>query len=56
MDQRLVDILSQTANAASDPGKAPADVEDFMRVLSTDAEAAIILRNELGLTFRSHPA
>src|SRR5580704_18892929 len=42
IDERLVDLLTQTAKAGSEPGKSPADVEDFMRILSNDAVAATL--------------
>jgi len=56
MDERLVGLLSQTAETASGKGKPPADIAEFLRVLSNDAAAVTLLRNELGLTIRSQPA
>jgi hypothetical protein len=56
MDERLVDLLSLAAKAASEKGKAPADIAEFLRVLSSDPAAVTLLRNELGLTIRSQPA
>ncbi len=55
IDERLVDILSQTVKAATENGTSRADVGDFMRVLSNDLVSVAELRNGLGLTFKSHP-
>ena len=54
MDERLVDLLTQTATEATELGKSPADVADFMRILSRDARTTTQLKNDLGLIFRSH--
>jgi hypothetical protein len=42
MDERLVDLLTQSAKVASALGRSPADVADFMRILSSDAVTATI--------------
>ena len=56
IDEPLVRLLSQTAKRASDPGKEPADVPEFMTVLGHDAETLTVLQNERGLTLRLHPS
>jgi hypothetical protein len=56
IDEPLVRLLSQTAKKASDPGKEPADITEFMTVLGHDAETLTILQNERGLIFRPHPS
>jgi hypothetical protein len=55
MDERLVGLLSRTAEVTSGKGNAPADIAEFLKVLSNDAAALTLLRNELGLTIRSQP-
>jgi hypothetical protein len=56
IDEPLVRLLSEAAKRASDPGKEPADVAEFMTVLGHDAETVTVLQNERGLMFRSHPS
>jgi len=56
IDEPLVKLLSQTAKSASDPGKEPADVTEFMTVLGHDAETLTVLQNERGLMFRPDPS
>jgi hypothetical protein len=56
IDEPLVKLLSQTAKRASDPGKEPADVAEFMTVLGHDAETLTVLQNERGLMFRPRPS
>lgn len=55
IDAQLVELLTKTVKANSE-GRGPADVADFMNIVSNDAEAATLLRNELGLILKSRPA
>jgi hypothetical protein len=55
IDALLVDLLTKTVNVASQR-RAQADIVDFMSIVSNDAEAETLLRNELGLILKSRPA
>ena len=55
VDALLVDLLAKTLNADSER-RGPAEVADFMSILSNDADTATSLRNELGLILKSRPA
>ena len=55
VDALLVDLLTKTVNADSER-KGPADVADFMNIVSNDAQTSTLLRNELGLIFKSRPS
>ena len=53
---KLTDLLVQAAEARRGEVKVPSEIADFMRVLSNDAETVALLRNDLGLNFKSRPA
>jgi hypothetical protein len=55
IDPLLVDLLTKTVDAGSGR-ESPADVADFMSVVSNDPVTAALLRDELGLILKSHPA
>lgn len=54
VDALLVDLLTKTVNVGPDR-RGQADVADFMSIVSNDAETVTLLRNELGLIFRTRP-
>jgi hypothetical protein len=55
VDSLLVDLLTKAVKADSGR-KGPADVLDFMRVVSNDKKTETLLRNELGLILKNPPA
>ena len=56
IDKQLTDLLTHAAEAGSDRGKGPADVADFMKILSNDEATVALLRTDLGLILKSRPA
>jgi hypothetical protein len=55
IDALLIELLNKTVKADSER-KGPADVADFMSIVSNDAVTATLLRNELGLILKTRPA
>jgi hypothetical protein len=55
IDPLLVELLTKTVDAGSGR-EGHADVADFMSVVGNDPVAAALLRDELGLIIKIHPA
>jgi hypothetical protein len=55
IDPLLVELLTKTVDASSGR-ESQADVGDFMSVVGNDPVAVALLRDELGLIIKSHPA